>query len=67
MLGTDGLFKHASREAIVAACAGDDVTAMADRLVGLPRLRSRAYPDDVAVVVMSPGTARRELHETHVR
>lgn len=50
---TDGLFKHASTDAIVACCAsGDDASAIADRLVALPALRSGTYPDDVAVAVV---------------
>lgn len=51
VVGTDGLFKHARGETIVTSCAGEDVATIADRLVELPRLPSRAYPDDVAVVV----------------
>jgi serine/threonine protein phosphatase PrpC len=53
IVATDGLFKHASYEAIVAACTSLDVTTIADALIVLPKLRSGAYPDDVAVVVAS--------------
>ena len=58
VVGTDGLYKHARGETIVTSCAGEDMATIADRLVELPRLPSRAYPDDVAVVVVSPASAR---------
>jgi serine/threonine protein phosphatase PrpC len=53
VVGTDGLFRHARSEAIADACTAGDVSRIANRLVELPRLRSRAYPDDVALVVVS--------------
>jgi serine/threonine protein phosphatase PrpC len=52
--GTDGLFRHAPAEAIALTCSsGDDAAAIADQLVRLPRLRSGAYPDDVAIAVVT--------------
>lgn len=56
VVATDGLFKHAAREAITAACTHADAITIANRLVELPKLRSGAYPDDVAVIVVSPGS-----------
>ncbi len=50
--GSDGLFKSTRSEAIAAACSGA-TSIIAERLVELPRLRSGAYPDDVAVVVVA--------------
>jgi serine/threonine protein phosphatase PrpC len=52
VVATDGLFKAARSESIVACCAGDDVAGIAKGLVELPRLPSGAYADDVAVVVV---------------
>jgi len=52
VVATDGLFRHARRDAIAIACADPDATAIAEALVTLPRLPSGAYPDDVAVVVV---------------
>ena len=54
VVATDGLFKYARSDAILAACAAADVSTLAERLVGLPKLRSGAYPDDLAVVVVIP-------------
>jgi serine/threonine protein phosphatase PrpC len=56
VIATDGLFKHAPSDAI-AACCTDDVPDIANRLVKLPQLRSGAYPDDVAVVVVASPSA----------
>jgi len=52
VVATDGLFKHARSDSITASCAFDEVADIADKLVELPKLRSGAYPDDVAVVVV---------------
>jgi serine/threonine protein phosphatase PrpC len=46
VVATDGLFAHASAEAIARSCD------RAETLVALPRLPSGAYPDDVAVAVV---------------
>jgi serine/threonine protein phosphatase PrpC len=54
VVATDGLFKNAQSEAISAACADADVTAIANTLVEQAKLRSGTYPDDVAVVVVVP-------------
>lgn len=54
VVATDGLFKYARSDAILAACAAADVSTLAERLVDLPKLRSGAYPDDLAVVVVIP-------------
>lgn len=52
VVATDGLFKNVPRSAIVACCTGGQ-REIADALVELPKLRSGAYPDDVAFVVVS--------------
>ncbi|HVH42671.1 MAG TPA: protein phosphatase 2C domain-containing protein [Labilithrix sp.] len=52
LVATDGLFKNARGDSITARCTGD-VSDIAKKLVELPRLRSGAYPDDVAVVVVT--------------
>lgn len=54
VVATDGLFRHARSEAIANGCAAADATTAARTLVGLPKLRSGTYPDDVAVVVVIP-------------
>lgn len=61
VVATDGLFGHARRESIVACCASEDPLEIAHGLVGLPKLRSGTYPDDVAavVVVAKPAPERR--------
>jgi serine/threonine protein phosphatase PrpC len=53
VVATDGLFKHAPSDAIIACCTAPDVSDVANRLVGLPKLRSGTYPDDVALVVVA--------------
>ena len=53
VVGTDGLFKSASPDLIAAAVRGSSPSEAAERLVGLVRLPSGAYPDDVGVVVVS--------------
>lgn len=52
VVGTDGLFKYVDAASISAAC-GASVIDAADRLAGLPRLASGAYPDDVAAVLVA--------------
>lgn len=54
VVATDGLFKSARSETIRTACAAGAVTTIANALVASPRLRSGAYPDDVAVIVVTP-------------
>ena len=54
VVATDGLFKHARSDAIANGCAAADATTIVNTLVGLPKLRSGTYPDDVAVVVVTP-------------
>jgi serine/threonine protein phosphatase PrpC len=53
VIATDGLFRHAPADAIVRACTTGNVEIIVERLVDLPRLRSGAYPDDLAVVVVA--------------
>jgi PPM family protein phosphatase len=53
VVATDGLFKHAARERITAACRHGDAPEIAQRLVELPRLPPGSYPDDVALVVVT--------------
>ncbi len=60
VVATDGLFRHAPSGSIVASCSSGTVTEIAGRLVDLPRLRSGAYPDDVAVVVVGTASSTKE-------
>jgi serine/threonine protein phosphatase PrpC len=55
VVGTDGLFKYASPDRVVAAVRGCSTSEAAEHLVSFVRLPSGAYPDDVAVVVVSGG------------
>ena len=57
VVATDGLFKNARSGAIRACCTGE-VADIANRLADLPKLRSAAHPDDVAVVVCVPAEMR---------
>ena len=50
VVGTDGLWKYTSIESIEKQVSGGDAGALANRLCDLVRLRSGAFPDDVAVV-----------------
>lgn len=51
--GTDGLFRHAGSQSIIACCSSsNDVDDVADGLVALPKLRSSNYPDDIALAVV---------------
>jgi serine/threonine protein phosphatase PrpC len=51
VVGTDGLFDHASLEDIRAVAGRAPSQDTADALAQLPRARSRTLPDDVAVVL----------------
>jgi PPM family protein phosphatase len=51
LLATDGLLNYAGRNRIVAVALGSDLQMAAYALADLPRLRSGALPDDVAVVL----------------
>lgn len=50
---TDGLFRHASTEAIRDATALGSADAIADALVALPRGAGGRYADDVGLVVVT--------------
>ncbi len=63
VVATDGLFRHASSGSIVSSCTSGAVTEIAGRLVDLPRLRSGAYPDDVAVVVVGTASSTKDHRE----
>lgn len=52
VVASDGLFGHASREAIVAAVATRPVAGIAQRLLHVARLASGAYADDTSTVVI---------------
>jgi serine/threonine protein phosphatase PrpC len=52
VIATDGLFRHTRSDSIAASCGPGTTSDIASRLVDLPRLRSGAYPDDLAVVVV---------------
>jgi len=54
VLGTDGLFKYARRDAIAQAARTDDLEAAPAKLVDEARTRSGGLHDDVAVVVVRP-------------
>jgi len=51
--GTDGLFKYAASDRIAAAVRDCSTMEATEHLVGLVRLTSGAFPDDVAVVVVA--------------
>lgn len=53
VVGTDGLFKYAAPSTIAEAVRGCRPEDAATRLLGLVRLPSGAYQDDVAVVVVA--------------
>ena len=53
VVGTDGLFKYATAARISGAVAGEDIGAIAERLVSLVRLPSGGLQDDVGVVVVA--------------
>lgn len=50
VVATDGLFRHAAADDIVALARRERFGGLADALVALPRLPSGAWPDDVAVL-----------------
>jgi serine/threonine protein phosphatase PrpC len=50
VVGTDGLWKYTSIESIEKQVSEGDAGTLANRLCDLVRLRSGAFPDDVAVV-----------------
>jgi serine/threonine protein phosphatase PrpC len=52
VVGTDGLFKYAVPERIVAAARGGSPSEAAEHLVRLVGLASGAYQDDVSLVVV---------------
>jgi serine/threonine protein phosphatase PrpC len=52
LLASDGLFKHAPRDALEAALAGAELEAVADALLALPRLPSGVLPDDVGLALL---------------
>ena len=49
VVGTDGLWKYTSIESIEKQVSEGDAGTLASRLCDLVRLRSGAFPDDVAV------------------
>jgi serine/threonine protein phosphatase PrpC len=51
LLATDGLFKYAHRDRVTALARGPDLEEAVYALTNLPRLRSGALPDDVAVIL----------------
>lgn len=51
LLATDGLFNYCPRDRIAALATSPDLEGLATRLCDLPRLRSGALPDDIAVVL----------------
>lgn len=51
LLASDGLLKYAPRERIIEVARGGDLHAAGQELADLPRLRSGALPDDVAVIL----------------
>jgi PPM family protein phosphatase len=51
LVASDGLFKYARRDAIVAAASLPDIEAAADALVAAARLPSGALQDDIAIVL----------------
>ena len=51
LLATDGLLKYAHRDRITALARGPDLEVAVHALTNLPRLRSGALPDDVAVIL----------------
>lgn len=51
LLASDGLFKYATRERIIAAVRIADLERAVDTLVALPRLPNGKLQDDVAVVL----------------
>lgn len=63
VVATDGLFRHAASGSIASACTSGTVTEIANTLVGLPKLRSGAYPDDVAIVVVGAACSTKDQRE----
>lgn len=55
VVGSDGLFKYAARERIVAACALPTVEEVADALVAAAQLPDGGLQDDISVVVVRRG------------
>lgn len=51
LLASDGLLKYAARNLVAGLAALPDLGAAARQLVELPRLRSGALPDDIAVAL----------------
>jgi len=51
LLATDGLFNYCPRDRITALANSPDLEGLATRLCDLPRLRSGALPDDIAVIL----------------
>lgn len=56
LLASDGLFKYATRECIIAAVRIADLDEAVDALVALPRLPNGKLQDDVAVVLAEERT-----------
>ena len=50
--GTDGLWKYAGLESIGRCILGSDPISLATHLANLARLRSGAFPDDIAIATM---------------
>lgn len=57
LVASDGLFRHASAEAIARVASQPDLAAAARELVALARLPSGELPDDVAIVLCREATA----------
>lgn len=53
VIASDGLFKHASADAIARCCGASTVEDVVQELVRLPMLQSGRYPDDIVVVAVA--------------
>ncbi len=56
LLATDGLLNYAPASGIAELAVTSELAGLAARLAELPRLRSGALPDDLAVVLARAGS-----------